>query len=86
MTREPYFNMAPRTMIPNRLSPPKPITIAVSEVLVLLERKKKYPYHDELQMKFYHIIGGKIKNLNCHFLSLKNFSTPPTHSVHLLPT
>jgi hypothetical protein len=46
MIREPYFNIAPRTMIPNRLSPPKPITIAVSVVLVLLGRKIKYPYHD----------------------------------------
>lgn len=25
-------------------------------------------------------------NLNCHLLSLKNFSTPPIHSAHLLPT
>lgn len=36
MAVESYCNMAPRTMTPNRLSPPRPITIALSERLVLL--------------------------------------------------
>lgn len=33
-----YFNMVPRMTTPNKLSPPKPTTIAVSELLVLLHR------------------------------------------------
>lgn len=37
ISRESYFNMAPRTMTPNRLSPPNPMTIALSDALVLLQ-------------------------------------------------
>lgn len=34
---EPYLNMVLRRMTPNRLNPPKPMTIALSELLVLLQ-------------------------------------------------
>lgn len=35
-----YFNMVPRMTTPNKLSPPNPMTIAVSELLVLLHSEK----------------------------------------------
>ena len=34
-----YFNMVPRTITPKRLRPPRPMTIALSEVPVLLQQK-----------------------------------------------
>lgn len=37
MLVDPYFNMVPRIITPKRLSPPNPTTIALSEVLVLLQ-------------------------------------------------
>ena len=80
-----YFNIAPRMITPKRLIPPKPMTIALSDELALLQNKC-------LSIKRNSITEHKIqrerkkKNLNCNFSSLKNFSIPPTQSVHLLPT
>lgn len=39
ISRESYLNIAPRTITPNRLSPPKPMTIALSDALVLLQNR-----------------------------------------------
>lgn len=82
--------MAPRMITPKRLIPPKPMTIALSDELVLLQ-KKCLSIKKELHTRTisYETNAGHKKqthNLNCHFFSLKNLSIPPTKSVHLFPT
>lgn len=83
-----YFNMVPRTTTPNKLSPPSPMTIAVSELLVLLHSEtlsiSEVNVKNEKATVYY--ICRNAENLNCHCFSLKYLSIPPTQSAHFLPT
>lgn len=57
MSRESHFNMAPRIMTPNRLTPPNPMTIALSDALVLLQSKTTCMLDNgtQLQNNYYQI-------------------------------
>lgn len=79
--------MAPRIITPNKFSPPRPMAMPLSDMLVLLHSKKSPGYRTQLGTTSTNKWPKhKMKNLNSHFFSLKIFSTPPIASAHLLPT